>query len=1130
MVILTVTMENGSSKTFKLIVLGMTTDPGNTLVAQMDTNPAIGVGKVVETPLFAFDANNNSVIENMLEVKTINVVRLTDLDNHARINRESLTLWISQDNVTYTQVKDYKLLQIGKHWYLYDFEATGQYVKVNYTHFDRADADFLAPLNGIILGYWDDSLATPEDASTVIAPATSLRDQTVEVSGLVRSEALRFALEGKLLYHYTENGKIYVRIPEPSATGTALTVWYGGELELSNKEACFEITYGTRQTQQILNGARWLLTVPAGSYEYGTVEKETLLAWGFRTIRASYDGGLTWVDYGTVDEEVYKSVSGSEISGDIGWIFDDETGAMFCISHRTRKYGTLPESDAVNIVFASYDMGKTWKEAFIIEPDTVEGITFTYMITYSGGIRVPSYDGAGSGIDYVFPVACQYTNSGGFCCRVAYSTDAGKTWQMSQSLLTYGENHGNEAGLSEAWIMANDDGVLVLYSRAQVVGLTNFVQAYSYDNGLTWTACETREEWESKKATEGNVIQCKLSSVYSANTQPLMTKYMQENGIGAPLFVWAGNNALGCTTGIRTPLSVAVSYDGLETWRNIQDLFSETFMDVYTMAGRAMVVNQSVAQVNGDTLLITFDRNYLKDKVWMTVTDFEDYFYRTKGAYDGFESGNPFYEGWSSVEGLAKNVTTHASQGQQSLWIPRNGIVARSIPYLQNGTVTLDVYVTAETNVTYALQPAVGTNRNANTLALVKIAGMKLNDSIELTAGWNTIRIDLKLTAGAAAVSANGGEAEDLALDLTVGDYVCYVTAFGDSDVYMDEFCVVSALDAVIYTGEIREEEEVPLPKPSISLTLNESIDMNFYLKKADIGEDFTLVVKRNGEVLEEGRYTLTETADGRYRVRVSINADKMGDKITIQAFDLEGKAISQERTESVCTYVKLRLKNAGAPVEEKAALIRMLDYGTLAQMAVAGGEVENPANGVLTADERALLDGITFPEATAAADAAVGTKAGSKFSVSLTANETIDMNLYIAKTDMKDGYTIQVKRDGKVLTAGQYQLSETADGRIRVRVSVNADKMNDVIEVQVMKADGTAAYEARSLSVRHFVTMRLNNASASATEKAMMIALADYGTLVQMAAAAKSGTTVTDPTNRYITAEQRAQYDYKWN
>ena len=193
-----------------------------------------------------------------------------------------------------------------------------------------------------------------------------------------------------------------------------------------------------------------------------------------------------------------------------------------------------------------------------------------------------------------------------------------------------------------------------------------------------------------------------------------------------------------------------------------------------------------------------------------------------------------------------------------------------------------------------------------------------------------------------------------------------------------DEGALINYYDELLALEEKMDEEL--LPRPSISLTLNESIDMNFYLKKADIGEDFTLVVKRNGVEIEEGRYTLSETADGRYRVRVSINADKMGDEISVQAFDLEGKAISQERTESVCTYVKLRLKNASAPVEEKAALIRMLDYGTLAQMAVAGGEVENPANGVLTADERALLDGITFPEATAAADAAIGTKAGSKF------------------------------------------------------------------------------------------------------------------------------------------------------
>ena len=35
---------------------------------------------------------------------------------------------------------------------------------------------------------------------------------------------------------------------------------------------------------------------------------------------------------------------------------------------------------------------------------------------------------------------------------------------------------------------------------------------------------------------------------------------------------------------------------------------------------------------------------------------------------------------------------------------------------------------------------------------------------------------------------------------------------------------------------------------------------------------------------------------------------------------------------------------------------------------------------------------------------------------------------------------------------------------------------------------------------------------------------------LAAFAAAAKAGTTVTDPANRYVTEEHRAQYDVKWN
>ena len=307
---------------------------------------------------------------------------------------------------------------------------------------------------------------------------------------------------------------------------------------------------------------------------------------------------------------------------------------------------------------------------------------------------------------------------------------------------------------------------------------------------------------------------------------------------------------------------------------------------------------------------------------------------------------------------------------------------------------------------------------------------------------------------------------------------------------------------------------------------------MNFYLKKADIGEDFTLVVKRNGIELEDGSYTLSLGSDGRYRIRVSINADKMCDEITVQAFDLEGNAISQERTESVRSYAKLALGSDAFNLTQKCTIIRMLDYGSLAQKLAAennGTTVTEYANSEVTAEHRELLEQIQWPTATAAADAAVGTGSASKVGVSITANETIDMNFYINKSDMKDGYTVQVKRNGNVLKAGQYTYTDMGDGRMRVRVSINADKMNDVISVQVMKADGTAAYEARSLSVRHYAGLILES-NNSETTKALLIAMLDYGTLAQMLADANGGAGVTDPSNRYITAEQREQYDVKWN
>mgnify|MGYP003305744675 CR=1 FL=1 len=46
-----------------------------------------------------------------------------------------------------------------------------------------------------------------------------------------------------------------------------LKLWNVEDIELANKENVYEVTYGTRETYKLTTGARWLLTIPAGTYE-----------------------------------------------------------------------------------------------------------------------------------------------------------------------------------------------------------------------------------------------------------------------------------------------------------------------------------------------------------------------------------------------------------------------------------------------------------------------------------------------------------------------------------------------------------------------------------------------------------------------------------------------------------------------------------------------------------------------------------------------------------------------------------------------------------------------------------------------------------------------------------------------
>ena len=166
------------------------------------------------------------------------------------------------------------------------------------------------------------------------------------------------------------------------------------------------------------------------------------------------------------------------------------------------------------IIIASDDGGKTWHlldtmPCRLCMPeyigDNVNALT--YALSYSDGTELSTNDGKGPNVDFVFNMGAQYNNNGAFCGRVAYTTDAGESWQFSVSCITFGNEYAFEGGVSECTILEREDGTLVYYARCQSSGVDNFTISYSLDHGVTWLTPGAK------------------SSIYTTNTQALMMTY-----------------------------------------------------------------------------------------------------------------------------------------------------------------------------------------------------------------------------------------------------------------------------------------------------------------------------------------------------------------------------------------------------------------------------------------------------------------------------------------------------------------------------------------------------------------------------------------------------------------------------
>ena len=921
MVTITASLPTGETKTYELVVQGLVMENSGILHIIEDTDPSTGRGTTYKKVGFTLDATNNSIIKIMDGVQKINFVVLTDGDDKADLTPETMTLWVSNDNQTYTRVKDYKLLQIGEKWYLYGFEAEGQYVKVHYTKPDEGvfstffgaygsmiDAGYETVFGGGNAAFTESTyILTNNTGSDKLDYAWTISKKALGITGTDAS--IRIYADGKLLYHYVSGSNVVVRVNDlPKGASVNLTVLSSnasGIMDIANKEGVHEVIYGVQNT--LLSSNRWFyLTLPAGTTfpDGSKLEKETIFAMSNGRYQTSTDGGITW-QTGSVNgnapegkEPVTKFTSG-------GWIFDSKTGRMMFETYVHMDEEMVSDGHHMHtIIIISDDGGKTWyfgdslpcrvcTEGYIGNLDYP-----AYALSYNDGIELSTNDGKGPNVDFVFPLGARYDNIGSFASRVAYSRDGGDTWHYSATPITYPSLYGSEGGCSEAWIVEREDGVLVIHIRCQDATTYHFKVCYSYDHGLTWTNDHI------------------FTDYYASNGQPWIRK-MEVAGENTVIAAWGGNTSLGGTSYHRNPFVFASSANDGETFRNIQNIVFRSFEEQYDKISALLTTNVSLVSYSDGNLLFCYNRNGIGDKVITNVEDFDDWFTRTKGAYDNFEKGTLRGEGWNRVYGTVE-LGDEIAKGKYALKMGSESMAIRSIPYLQDGTLSIDVYVTPGSNFTVELQS--GHTRYYDQVSVpiaFRVEGGKIYFNSSATAaadgikeGWNTLTFDLGLSKDEASLSINGGKAVDIPLKMDFDDYINYINigTKNGTTIYLDEFLVISETVTDLSTDDADQA----------------AADKVIALIKAIKNASDTAAIKAAREAFDK----LTQAQQDLVDRRVLANNGKSGLDSMINYYEVlrmyeDGDIITENLIDAIGTVDK----NSGEKIEAAEEAYKKLTY-----------------------------------------------------------------------------------------------------------------------------------------------------------------------------------------------------------
>lgn len=484
MVTLTASASNGQKKDFKLFVPGAAAS-SEVLYVTNDRNTSLNAGKGANFYWFTLDENNNSVIRDLGSAQKVNVIALKDSDSINRLNENVLTIWVSDDNVTYRLVEDFKMFHKGEYVYLYGFEETARYFKVHCTHYNGAEADFEGPIGEMIDAYYEEIFGanggsfTTEQTTTVTNNGTTTSyDDAWALVGITGDSSTRVYLGDELLYHYVTDDYVVARIPQikPGETVT-LRILSGNDkaMDIANRDNVTEVLCGTREVVLATGMARLVLSLPNGRMitAHGWDPDNDGYVNNSIMMRISEDNGRTWGNPRIIcnDSTYLAAASGILYDPDVG-----DYGRIIIQGYSWPKVvsGDAETSNSKTRFLISDDLGETW---YTLEEEmNFDGMAASYYLSYTDPIKLSTADGEdGEGVDYVMPMGTLAYNStdNRSVCRVAYSCDAGLHWTVSPTVLSWEgfdpeEAWEYESGVSEATILEAADGTLVLYKGWQV--------------------------------------------------------------------------------------------------------------------------------------------------------------------------------------------------------------------------------------------------------------------------------------------------------------------------------------------------------------------------------------------------------------------------------------------------------------------------------------------------------------------------------------------------------------------------------------------------------------------------------------------------------------------------------------